>query len=262
MPPDLSPALPYTIRAARPEDEEACWEVEARCWSVFHSEATEEDYYDPALHVVAVTAAGVVVATGNAVPFPRWSGDVAELAQIGWGDVQQDWRRLAERLAEGHAESSDESPAESGAARTTRYACAIGISVLPEARGLGLPMLSALRAAVAAAGYEALAAPVRPTQKWRMAGLSYADYAEVRLRDGSHFDPWLRLHERAGGRVVAVAERSFTMSGSQAQWEEWTRIRLPVEGQVLVEGGNEPLVLAGGRGEIVEGSVWVLHELH
>lgn len=237
----------YEVRGAFAADEEACWEVEAQCWSVFHAEATEEDYYDPDLHVVAVDSKGEIVATGNAVPFPAWDGQAESLAGFGWAQVQVDWRRAV----------------EAGAVLKSRYACAIGISVLPQARssGLGLRMLEALRGAALRAGYEALAAPVRPSAKHLMPQLSYSEYAAVRLPDGRHFDPWLRLHERAGGRIVAVKEESFSMAGSHAEWEAWTGLSLPDEGELLVTGGNDYLRLKSGRGEMVEGSVWVLHSL-
>lgn len=240
----------YVVRAALAADEEACWDVEAQCWSAFHAEATEEDYYDPAMHVVAVDSSGKIVATGNAVPFPAWDGREESLADFGWAQVQADWSRAVES-------------GDSLEGLESRYACAIGISVLPAVRsaGLGLRMLEALRAAAASAGYEALAAPVRPSAKHRMPQLSYREYAVVRLPDGRHFDPWLRLHERAGGKVVATKEDSFSMAGSHAEWEEWTGISLPVEGELLVAGGNDYLRLRSGRGEMVEGSIWVLHSL-
>jgi hypothetical protein len=234
----------YEIRLARPEEEEACWEIESSAWSVFHVEATAEDYYDPALHVVALLD-GQLVATGNAVPFPRWDGEEKSLEQIGWGDVQQDWCRLF----------------ESGEPPETRFASAIGVSAIPGLRGLGLPLLQALKDAASQAGYQTLAAPVRPTAKWRAPGLPYADYARLRLPDGRHFDPWLRVHERAGGQIVAVCERSFEMRGSRAEWQEWTGLELPESGRLMLEGANEPLLLADGQGSIVEGSVWVLHRL-
>lgn len=236
----------YEVRPARADEEEACWDVEARCWSPFHAEAVEEDYYDPALHVVAVDGQRIV-ATGNAVPFPAWDGDEGSLLGLGWADVQEQWRQAV----------------EAGQPLEARYACAIGISVLPEARagGLGFRMLVALRDSARAAGYESLAAPVRPSAKHRMPSLSYRDYALLRLPDGRHFDPWLRLHERGGGRIVGAREGSFFMRGSREEWEQWTGLALPEDGELLVDGGNDYLRLQAGRGEMVEGSIWVVHDL-
>lgn len=233
------------IRLARLEEEEACWEIEGQCWSEFHAEPIESDYYDPKLHVVALLG-GRLIATGNAVPFD-WDGQPEHLPAGGWGQVQRDWVARV----------------ESGRSDHGRNACALGISILPEFQGraLGLPMLAALREQARLAGYEALAAPVRPSAKFRFPDLSYGDYAQLRLADGQHFDPWLRLHERAGGRIIAACEQSFRMRGSHADWEQWTGMRLPLEGRLLVTGGNEYLQLADGQGEIVEGSIWVLHTI-
>jgi hypothetical protein len=36
--------------------------------------------------------------------------------------------------------------------------------------------------------------------------ISIERYMEWRREDGSHFDPWLRLHERVGGRIVAASD--------------------------------------------------------
>jgi GNAT superfamily N-acetyltransferase len=240
-----------SIRRARREDEERCWALEAEVWPTFHAEAVEEDYYAPELHVVAESADGEIVATGNAVPW-SWQGSVDALEGIGWQEVQREWALRARRGWRREMRR-----------RTDNVACALGISISPRLRfqGLGLRMLDALRERAAAEGYEALLAPVRPTAKWRMPELTYRAYMDVRLPDGQHFDPWLRLHERAGGRILTVCEESFRMRFPRSSWERMTGLRLPENGCLLLEGGNDYLRLANAGGEMVEGSIWVLHAL-
>jgi hypothetical protein len=48
--------------------------------------------------------------------------------------------------------------------------------------------------------------------------------------DGSHSDPWLRMHERVGGPIVAAAPESMAMAAPVADWEEWTGMRFPEDG--------------------------------
>ena len=59
-----------------------------------------------------------------------------------------------------------------------------------------------MRAAAAAGGLDCLIAPVRPTLKDRYPLTPIESYARWRRDDGSAFDPWIRVHERFGGRYV------------------------------------------------------------
>ena len=71
-----------------------------------------------------------------------------------------------------------------------------------------------MRDAAREAGLRELAAPVRPTLKSQYPLIPIERYMEWRREDGSHFDPWLRLHERVGGRIVAPSPVSMTIEGS------------------------------------------------
>ena len=78
--------------------------------------------------------------------------------------------------------------------------------------------------------------------------------------DGSHFDPWLRLHERLGGRIVAPAPASMTIEAPVADWEEWTGVAMPDDGDYLIPGGLAPVEVRDGVGRHVEPNVWLVHE--
>ena len=45
-----------------------------------------------------------------------------------------------------------------------------------------------------------------------------AQYVEQLREDGLPVDPWLRVHVRAGGKIVKVAPTSMVMAGSLAEW--------------------------------------------
>jgi hypothetical protein len=77
------------------------------------------------------------------------------------------------------------------------------------------------------------------------------------------FDPWLRVHARAGGRIVKVATASMTFSGSLAQWREWTGLPFNRSGTVVVPGALVPVMasLEHDHAAYVEPNVWMWHQL-
>ncbi len=82
---------------------------------------------------------------------------------------------------------------------------------------------------------------------------------EWRREDGSHFDPWLRIHERVGGRIVAPAPQSMTIEAPAAEWEDWTGVRLPEDGVYVIPRALAPLDVRDGVGRHVEPNVWMRH---
>jgi GNAT superfamily N-acetyltransferase len=139
----------------------------------------------------------------------------------------------------------------------------LAISVRPERRGEGVPalLIDAIRAAASAAGHESVIAPVRPTLKAVYPLIPIERYLEWRRDDGSHFDPWIRTHERLGGTIVAPAPRSMLIEAPVADWEEWTGMRFPDDGSYIVPGMLAPLEVRGGVGTHFEPNVWMRHPI-
>lgn len=234
---------PYTLRLARAEDEGASWELEKRVWAPFNwlAEGAVGLDYVPDLHVVAVDEQDRLVATIDACGLV-WDGDPGNLPPGGWRDVNL--------------------RAQEGFEQQPRWACALGASILPEAQrgGLSADLLRVLRDQALSLGYEGLVAPVRPSAKSKMPHLDISAYSCVRLQDGRHFDPWVRVHESLGGRILRTTERSMWWWGSREQWEEWLSMRLPDNGRLVPSGSIGWLTLVDGWGELVEGSIWILHK--
>lgn len=138
---------------------------------------------------------------------------------------------------------------------------ALAIAVLPERRGerLSSVLLGAMRDAARAAGLRELIAPVRPTLKASYPLIPIERYVEWRRDDGSHFDPWVRLHERIGGEILAPAPRSMEIVAPVADWETWTGLPLLGEGDHVVPELLAPLVVFDGVGTHVEPNVWLRH---
>jgi hypothetical protein len=102
-------------------------------------------------------------------------------------------------------------------------------------------------------------APVRPTWKERYPLIPIQRYAAWRRSDGLPYDPWLRTHERLGGEILASAPRSMTIVGTRAEWEEWTTMTFPDDGDYVVPGALVPVHFKNDRGLYVEPNVWVRH---
>ena len=141
---------------------------------------------------------------------------------------------------------------------------AIAISVSPKRQGqqLSSRMIRTFADNAGAAGLAAgVIAPVRPTWKERYPLIPIERYIEWRRSDGSHFDPWIRIHERVGGEILSPAPESMTIRGSVAEWEEWTAMGFPDDGEYIFPGGLAALVVRDGIGTHVEPNVWVLHRV-
>ncbi|HEV8687780.1 MAG TPA: hypothetical protein VGQ84_10945 [Gaiellaceae bacterium] len=139
--------------------------------------------------------------------------------------------------------------------------CALAISVRPDRQGAQLSsrMLNAMREAAGAHGLRELIAPVRPTSKSAYPLIPIERYVTWRREDGSHFDPWIRIHERVGGRILTPAPESMTIEAPVSDWEGWTGMLFPDDGEYVFPGALAPLVVRDGVGRHVEPNVWMQH---
>ena len=189
---------------------------------------------------VALVDGDELVAEAHAVPV-AWDGSLPDLPS-GWDEA----------FVRGM--TSDREP-------TVLSALAISVSPDRQGQGLSQRMVQAFRDTARAARLTAVIAPVRPTLKERYPLIPIEDYIGWRRDDGSHFDPWIRIHERMGGEIVAPAPDSMLMRAPVADWEEWTGMRFPADGEYVFPGALAPLVVAGGIGTHVEPNVWLRHGL-
>jgi hypothetical protein len=81
--------------------------------------------------------------------------------------------------------------------------------------------------------------------------------------NGLPFDAWLRVHVRAGARIIKVCHRSMIVRGTSAEWQSWTGMNFPDTGQYYVPGALNPvdMDLEKDQGTYVEPNVWMVHEL-
>ena len=139
--------------------------------------------------------------------------------------------------------------------------CAVVAGLLPAYRGTGVAseVLARMSGLATAHGLDCLIAPVRPTWKERYPLTSIDSYVLWRREDGFHYDPWVRTHERLGAEILSPAPKSMTVTGSREEWEEWTGLQFPEDGDYVVPGGLVPVRFEAGKGTYIEPNIWMRH---
>jgi hypothetical protein len=177
------------------------------------------------------------VARARAIPV-RWDGNVDDLPAGIDGAI---------------ARGFDESGAN--------VLCALVIMIPRGLQGRGLSAV-ALKGMIDIArrhALEAVIAPVRPSWKERYPLTPIARYATWRRDDGLPFDPWVRVHARLGGQILRPEPQSLRITAGVEDWETWTGILFPEDGEYVFPGGLAPLTVRGGRAEYWEPNIWMLH---
>lgn len=141
--------------------------------------------------------------------------------------------------------------------------CAVNVTVPEELRGRGLSSkaLERMREVARGEGLDCLIAPVMPTWKRRYPITPIERYMGWRRPDGLLFDPWMRTHERLGAEILKPEARSVRVSGTVAEWEEWTEMTFPESGEYVIPGGLATLEIDREQdaGRYWEPNVWMVH---
>jgi hypothetical protein len=242
--------LDVVTLAERPDLEPAVEPLVAAGWPRFALESPlDRAYWERLLREFAayqallVDGGGRLLGVGQSVPF-RWDGRTEGLPG-GWDEVFL------------------QAMADADAGRALTAAAALGVTMAGEARGRGLSRLLVLglRDAAAGHGLADLVVPVRPSQKAAYPLTPMERYLGWTMPDGRAFDPWLRVHVGLGGEVLGICPESMVVTGSVAEWEEWTAMRFPDSGLYVVPGALVPVEIDRERdqGRYAEPNVWVRH---
>jgi GNAT superfamily N-acetyltransferase len=189
---------------------------------------------------------GELVAHGRSIPFVFPDEDRTELPAGGWDRVLQ-WGVADHRKG-----------------RTPNVSSALEIAIRAShlGRGLSHELLAAMRRTVQAKGHQTLYAPVRPNGK-QDANQPMTQYIQQFRDDGLPVDPWLRVHVKAGAKILKVAPTSMVMAGSLAEWRDWTGLPFDRTGDVIVPKALVPVhcSVEHNHAVYVEPNVWVQHDL-
>lgn len=130
-------------------------------------------------------------------------------------------------------------------------------------RGLSAIVLQAMREQAARHGCGSLIVPVRPILKSRFPLIPMERYARWAREDGSPYDPWIRVHWRAGAEPLTVAHKTVTVTGTIADWERWTGLEFPGTGEYVVPGALQPVFIdrEGDQGIYEDPVVWMRHRV-
>jgi hypothetical protein len=92
-----------------------------------------------------------------------------------------------------------------------------------------------------AGGMSHLIEPVRPSYKNRYPKTPIEQYVTWTCDTGEPFDPWIRIHTRRGGQIVKPIPHSMRITGTVPEWEQWTGMRFPGDGQYTFAVGCAPV---------------------
>jgi len=143
--------------------------------------------------------------------------------------------------------------------------CALVIMVPRDrqSRGLSAAAVESMSDIARRHGLRALIAPVRPSWKERYPLVPIERYARWRRPDGLPLDPWMRVHERLGAAVLKPEPRSLLITGTVAEWEEWTAMTFPESASYWFPRGLATVEIdrEEDRGTYWEPNVWMHHAL-
>ena len=209
-----------------------------------HWSRLDQDFADTQL-VLYDEEADVALAHGHTIPC-RWDGTVDGLLG-GIDDVMAGAVRLFDE----------------GGEPNTLSALAIEIPPRHQGGGRARTMIGGMRDIAARRGFGSLIAPLRPTWKERYPLTPIERYAAWTREDGLPFDPWIRLHVRLDAEILKPVPRSMHITGTVAEWEEWTELPLPESGTYVFPHALAPLEVdrEADRCEYWEPNVWVRHRI-
>ena len=219
--------MAYTVVTSRdrPDLVDAAAEAFRQRWPEFIFHDPIPPRYMPRVHEyfpefdILLPDQGMVAAGGWGVPF-AYDGRL--------DDLPEGYDAALVRAVEDH---------ESGRTPTAFSFMAAAVNPAYDKKGLAAEVLSRLLERAAAAGLAHVFAPVRPTWKHRYPHVTMAEYASWKRDDGWSIDPWIRTHQRMGGRVVGPAPNSMVIPGTVRDWEQWADMVLPVSGEYVIPDG-------------------------
>ena len=245
-------ALRLVTLAERPDLEDALGRHNGAGWPEFMFQDAVADrlwhHLDkelPGWQLMLLDAEGRIAAAANSAPL-AWDGTSAGLPD-GWDDQFE--RTVAQSRA--------------GVPPDTLGALQIVVADAWRGSRLSGRMVEELRARGRAAGFRALVACVRPTDKHRYPLVPIERYARWTRPDGEPFDAWIRLHVRLGATIDRPAPRSMTLRGSVAEWERRTGMAFPESGEHIVPFATRPVSIdrEADVGMYFDENVWVVHRL-
>lgn len=194
--------------------------------------------------ILVDTAEDRPVAIANSIPL-TWSDEPEKLPDDGW-----DWA-----LSTGVEQHR--------AGLRGNILCALQVVVFGEYRGRGISRtaVDVMRTIGRAHGLTSMIAPVRPSRKCDFPMTAIDEYITWVDDDDRLFDPWLRVHYNLGARIIKPCPSAMRITGTVAEWEQWTGMQFADSGEHIVPGALVPVVIDREQdtGTYIEPNVWMYH---
>jgi GNAT superfamily N-acetyltransferase len=246
----MAPKLTIMTRADSLELKKAAHVIEQAAWSELgylnytrahyvHYAALLDEY--PDYQMCLMDESGYPLAAANCVPLK--CDDVQALPPEGW-----DW--IVESAAGKHGEGAN-----------MLGALAISVPAVHRSKGYARIMINAMLDLARKKNLGGLIAPVRPSSKAQHPNVPIDDYITWTDERGRVYDPWLRSHVSAGGKIVRPCKRSMVVDEHVAFWETWGKKHFEESGDYLFDGALTPVHIdvEHQRGVYEEPNVWVAY---
>lgn len=144
----------------------------------------------------------------------------------------------------------------------------VGVQILinPEYQGQGLSykMLDIMKDIARKNGFTDIALPVRPTLKSEYPLIPMDDYMHWVNDQKLPFDPWIRVHIKAGGKIINTCHRSMNIAGTISEWEAWTNKKFHSSGDYIINKALNPVHIDRQKnlGQYMEPNVWIVHPIN
>ena len=185
-----------------------------------------------------------IVGVGNSVPV-YWEGEFRSLPTRGL-----DWA-MAKAVVDHRFEL------------TPNLLVGVQILLQPDLRnsGLSYDFLEHMKHVARSKGFEYIALPLRPIIKHLYPLVPMEEYIVWTNPKGEPFDPWIRVHVKAGGRIISVCPESMIIQGRVKEWQDWTGLSFQSSGLYIIEKALSPVYidLEEDLGEYIEPNVWIIH---
>lgn len=143
----------------------------------------------------------------------------------------------------------------------------VGVQILInpayQGKGLSYKMLDVMKDIANKNGLLHIALPVRPTLKSAYPLIPMEDYIYWVNHKKFPFDPWIRVHIKAGGKILHTCHRSMDITGTISEWEAWTNTKFHTSGDYIIDQALVPVKVNTEKnvGQYMEPNVWILHPI-
>ncbi len=195
----------------------------------------------------SLKADGEVIGTANSIPI-FWDKPLEDLPEEGWDWVYQ--KGFKDR--------------ENNLIPNTLAGLQIAVNKKYQGRGVSTLVLKEMLKIARENSFEQVIIPIRPSLKSKYPLIPIDNYLDwQREKDGQPFDPWLRVHLRAGGEVIKVCHKAMYIPGAIKEWEEWTGLKFKESGDYIIKGALNPVKidLENDIGEYIEPNIWIHHQV-